>query len=198
MSLTTKQESFATACAKGENASDAYRSAYKTTRMTPKTVHEEASRLLANPKVAARIAELRVPAMKAARLEIEEVQRQHASVLRSDPRKLFRADGSMVPVHELDDETAAAISSIEVREEFEGSGEERKLVGYTKKIRFWDKTAALNMAMRHFGQFERDNVQQRENLTLIVNLVDGKPATNGHAPVPIQAKLIEGKVRTAE
>ena len=39
-------------------------------------------------------------------------------------------------------ETAAAVSSVEVREEFEGQGESRKLVGYTKKIK-WDKTAAI-------------------------------------------------------
>lgn len=33
------------------------------------------------------------------------------------------------------------------------------LVG-PKKIKFWDKTAALNMAMRHFGLFKRNNRKQ--------------------------------------
>ena len=74
-------------------------------------------------------------------------------------------------------ETAAAISSVEVREEFEGQGESRKLVGYTKKIKFWDKTAAINMAMRHLGQFERDNSQRMPNLAIQVNLVGPEPAT---------------------
>jgi hypothetical protein len=32
----------------------------------------------------------------------------------------------MIPVHELDDETAAAIASVEVREEFEGQGGNRR------------------------------------------------------------------------
>jgi phage terminase small subunit len=83
----------------------------------------------------------------------------------------------MIPVHELDDETAAAISSVEVREEFEGHGENRKLVGYTKKIRFWDKTAAVNMAMKHFGLFEKDNSLKAANLALQVNLVQAPART---------------------
>jgi phage terminase small subunit len=74
----------------------------------------------------------------------------------------------------LDDETAAAIASIEVREEFEGHGEGRRLVGYTKKIRFWDKTAAISMAMKHLGLFERHNVQQQPNVNLQINIV-GSP-----------------------
>ena len=64
MPLTPKQEAFATACAKGESASAAYRGTYDASRMTAKTVNEAASRLLANSKVSARIAELRAPALR--------------------------------------------------------------------------------------------------------------------------------------
>jgi hypothetical protein len=64
-----------------------------------------------------------------------------------------------------------------VREEFEGRGKNWKLVGYTKKIRFWDKNAAIDKAMRQLGQFERDNTQRSENLSPQVMLV-GAP-TNG-------------------
>jgi phage terminase small subunit len=95
----------------------------------------------------------------------------------------------MIPVHELDDETAAAIASVEVREEFEGQGEGRKLVGYTKKIRFWDKPAAINMAMKHLGLFERDNSQRRENLAIQVVLVDAEQ------PAAVQATLVDGKAQ---
>ena len=175
--LTAKQEAFAVAVAKGSNASDAYRAVYSAGRMTAKSINEEASHLLANPKVASRVAELRAPAMKAARLEIEETLRQLAYVLRSDARRLFRPDGSLIPVHELDAETAAAIASVEVREEFEGQGENRRLVGYTRKVKFWDKNAALEKAMRHLGAFERDNRQLGQNLAIQVNLIgpESKP-----------------------
>jgi phage terminase small subunit len=177
MALTPKQEEFARACAKGETASAAYRTAYNANNMSAAAVHVSACRLLKNPKVTLRVEELRAPALAAARLDVEETQRQLACVMRSDARKLYRPDGSMIPVHELDADTAAAIASIEVREEFEGRGKNRKLVGYTKKIRFWDKNAAIDKAMRQLGQFERDNTQRSDNLSLQVMLV-GAP-TNG-------------------
>lgn len=98
--------------------------------------------------------------MKAARLEIEETLRQLACVLRSDARRLFRPDGSLIPVHELDDATAAAISSIELDDQ-----------GRLKKIRLWSKTDAIDKAMRHLGLFEKNNRQQGQNLAIQVNLV---------------------------
>jgi phage terminase small subunit len=38
---------------------DAYRSAYNTSRMTDKTIHESASKLMADHKISTRVAELR-------------------------------------------------------------------------------------------------------------------------------------------
>ena len=57
--LTAKQEEFAKAIAEGMNQSDAYRSAYSTNRMTDKTIWENASRLMGDSKVLARVKELR-------------------------------------------------------------------------------------------------------------------------------------------
>jgi hypothetical protein len=42
------------------------------------------------------------------------------------------------------------------------------VVRRTIKVRFWDKVAALDKAMRLLGLYERDNTQQRENLSLQV------------------------------
>jgi phage terminase small subunit len=57
--LTAKQEQFVKNIIDGMNQADAYRSAYDTSRMTDKTVHEKASRLMADDKVRARLGELR-------------------------------------------------------------------------------------------------------------------------------------------
>jgi phage terminase small subunit len=58
--LTEKQERFAQAVAlEGMTYSDAYRSAYDTSRMSDKTVNEKASLLASNDKIRARITELR-------------------------------------------------------------------------------------------------------------------------------------------
>ena len=57
MSLTPKQEAFVQSYLETGNASEAYRLSYDT-KAAPKTVHEKASRLLAEGKVGARLAEL--------------------------------------------------------------------------------------------------------------------------------------------
>lgn len=58
--LTDKQEKFAQAVAlEGMSLSDAYRSAYDTSKMKDKTINEKASRLAADGNIGARIDELR-------------------------------------------------------------------------------------------------------------------------------------------
>lgn len=57
--LTAKQEKFVQNIIEGMSQADAYRSAYDTSKMTDKTVHEKASVLASNDKVRARLTELR-------------------------------------------------------------------------------------------------------------------------------------------
>jgi len=53
--LTEKQEAFAQRLAEGLTNSEAYRLAYAADTMAPGTVHSEASKLAAHPKVTARL-----------------------------------------------------------------------------------------------------------------------------------------------
>lgn len=57
--LTPKQEVFARKVVEGMTQADAYRAAYSCKRMTDKTIWENASRLMADSKVQARVKELR-------------------------------------------------------------------------------------------------------------------------------------------
>ena len=57
--LTAKQEKFVQNIIKGMTQADAYRDAYDTKRMTDKSIHEAASKLVNNTKVATRLEELR-------------------------------------------------------------------------------------------------------------------------------------------
>lgn len=57
--LTPKQEKFVNCIIEGMSQADAYRSAYNTSRMTDKSIHESASKLMADPKISTRVAELR-------------------------------------------------------------------------------------------------------------------------------------------
>ena len=59
MKLTDKQERFAIAVAEGKTQADAYREAYDASKMTNKSIVENASKLMVNANVAPRIEELR-------------------------------------------------------------------------------------------------------------------------------------------
>ena len=76
-----------------------------------------------------------------------------ARVAFADPRKLFNEDGSPKPIHELDDDTAMAIDSIEVVEQYQGSGEERQFTGYVKKYRFSKRGEAQDKLMKHLNGY---------------------------------------------
>lgn len=74
-----------------------------------------------------------------------------ARVAFSDLRKLYNEDGSLKLPSEWDDDEAAAIAGVEVLEEFSGRGEDRTLVGFTKKVRVFDKIKALELLSKHLG-----------------------------------------------
>jgi hypothetical protein len=59
MKLTEKQESFAQLIAGGSTQADAYREAYDAENMTNDSVHQEASRVIKNLKVATRVKQLK-------------------------------------------------------------------------------------------------------------------------------------------
>ena len=72
--LTAKQMKFVEEVSEGGSQSNAYRKAYDTSQMAPKTIWEEASRLRRHPKVAARIKELE--AEKEARRRMQVLSRE--------------------------------------------------------------------------------------------------------------------------
>lgn len=158
--LTLKQEAFAVAYAKSGNASEAYRDAYNAVKATSKTINEMASRLLGDRKISARIAALQAPALRKAEITVERSLLEDARLAYSDVRKLYKPDGSLIPVHELDDDTAAAIASIEYDKD----------TGKVSKIKFWDKSSALDKSFKHLGLYEKDNAQQAESLSLRVEI----------------------------
>ena len=57
--LTSKQEAFAQGIADGLGQADAYRMAYDAEGMKDESVYPQASKLMKNPKIATRVAELK-------------------------------------------------------------------------------------------------------------------------------------------
>jgi phage terminase small subunit len=69
--MTPKQEAFAAAYLAVGNASEAYRRVYSAKSMSAASVNRAAKALMDNPKIAARVAEMRAPAVKAAQMTVE-------------------------------------------------------------------------------------------------------------------------------
>lgn len=156
---------------------------------SPKAAAQQASRLLTDAKIreALRGAREQHAASQAAEvqaltLDAERTRREIARLAYFDPRKLFRPDGSPKPINELDDDTAAALAGMDVLEEYEGTGENRVFVGYTKKYKIADKNAALDKAAKIDGLFEKDNKQKVDPLLALLN--GRKARTLGVNPNP--------------
>lgn len=73
MALTPKQENFCLAYLETGNASEAYRRAYDCEGAKPETVNRTAKEVLDNPKIAARLAELREPIMQRHAITVDDL-----------------------------------------------------------------------------------------------------------------------------
>ena len=157
MPLTQKQAVFCQAYLRTGNASEAYRQAYNAGKMAEQTIWRKACAMLKKGKVRARVGELRQMVQQLVVVDEARTIEELASIVFSDPRDYFDADGKMKPPKDWNAKMAAAVASIEVDEITMGGD---KVLGYTKKLKFWDKNAACSNLMKHLGMFERDNQQR--------------------------------------
>jgi phage terminase small subunit len=156
--LNELQARFVVEYLKDLNGTQAYkRAGYKA---NSSVAANQAAWLLANPKVIAALKAKREQMLTAADLSTERTLREIARIAYFDQRKMMTADGAPIPLHQLDDDTAAALAGMDVLEQYEGVGEDRKLVGLVKKYKIADKNAALEKAAKILGLFEKDNAQK--------------------------------------
>ena len=115
------------------------------------------ARLLGNARIKAAIDAGRAKTAEKLQISRERVLSEYMKLAFCDPRKFFKDDGTVKHPTELDDETAAALSSFEVLEEFAGQGNNRFQIGDTKKVKWTDKKAALDSIARMMG-FNQDKM----------------------------------------
>jgi phage terminase small subunit len=130
-----------------------------------KTAKEQASRLLTNAHIGAAVQQRLAVSTKKAHLTVERIDQEIARLAFSDKRKLYRPDGTLKAPHEWDDDTAAAVAGVEVSELWEGHGEDREQVGVVKKVKVWDKPAALTLAARRLALL-RDKTDDEHALVI--------------------------------
>lgn len=133
------------------NATEAYkRAGYKA---TGNAAEAGAARLLRNAKVAEAIEEAREARTRRTQVGADDVIRQLVRMGFSDIRKLFTPQGQLKPLHELDDDTAAAVASFEVvTKEIPMPGDEPPEIEYVHKVKMVDKIKPLELIGKHMGK----------------------------------------------
>ena len=149
MALTDKQRRFAAEYSVDFNATQAaIRAGYKATN-----ADVTGPRLLGNVGIQELV---RAKSAKVeAKLEVtkEFVLGELLTIAKLDLGDAYDASGNLKPVHEIPDHVRRAMAGLETDEIWAGKGEDRVLVGITKKVKFLDKIRALEALGRHLKLF---------------------------------------------
>lgn len=145
--LTPKQRDFVAQYLIDMNGTQAYLRV--SPGVTEKSAGVAATRLLADARIQDAIATARADSAKRLELTRDDVIAQYRRIGFSDPRKFFDAHGQLKPIHELDDDTAAALQGFDV--------EMRMLDGVDEppvpvvKVKWADRKTALDSIMKAQG-----------------------------------------------
>lgn len=152
MALTDKQARFVEEYLVDLNATQAaIRAGY-----SEGTAHSIGSENLGKPEIAQAIADAQKERSERTQVTQDMVVQELARIGFSDLRKMLTDRGSLLDPQDWDDDTAAAISSIEVVTNAGDRGTDedgRKVIDHTHKIKTWDKNSALEKLAKHLGMF---------------------------------------------
>lgn len=145
--LTPKQQLFVEEYIKDLNATQAYiRAGYKA---RGRAAENNASRLLGkNAGVAAAIQERMDRRSERTQVQADDVVRQLVRMGLSDPRRLYDADGNLLPPHKLPEDIAMAVQAVDVIRNISPEGE----VTETYKYKLSDRVKPLEMIGKHLGK----------------------------------------------
>lgn len=153
--LTEKQEAFCQSYLLDFNGARAAKEA----GYAEDSARQEASRLLTNVNIRARIYQLRKEMGKLFNITRERIAQEYSRIAFFDIKKAFDAEGELIPITQLDDDTAAAIAGIEVSNDWEKDENNRPvIVGQLKKIKISDKRSALDSLVKLMGYAEPDKM----------------------------------------
>jgi phage terminase small subunit len=148
MNLNPRKQRFITEYLVDLNATQAaIRAGYRRT-----SAHNQGCRLLRDPEVAQAVTHAQQARAERTAITQDRVLREYARLAFFDARQVLYPDGSPRPLHELDEDTAAAISGIEIST-LAGRARDGSEAATVRKYRLADKKPALDALARHLGLF---------------------------------------------
>jgi len=116
-------------------------------------------------------------ALTTAEVTTERTLLEIARVAYWDPRKMFDEQGNLIPITELDYDTAAAIAGLEVERRTEGHGDEKE-VYHVLKVKIASKVAALDLLTRLDLEAQRKGASGPMQAAPVFNVQFVKPQLN--------------------
>lgn len=144
-----------------------------------RSAKEIASENLTKPNIKKWIEDQQKAAAKRTELTQDRILQEYAKIAFSDIRKIFNEQNAVIDIKDIDDDTAASISSTESFEEYSRDG---VLTGFTKKVKLWDKVRALDSISKVLGYNAAEKLEVENTGTLnIVSATDYKKlSSNEH------------------
>lgn len=124
-------------------------------KANPNSAGVEASKLLGKPKIQAQVEHLADERSKRTQLDGDKVLGDLNSISSSDIRALYDEKGCILQPHQWPDDIAMAVKEIQVDELKEWNPDTKTMdfIGYTKKIKFWDKIKTRELIGKHLKLF---------------------------------------------
>ncbi len=171
MSLTSREKRFVAEYLKDQNATKAIvRCGYKG-----KNARVIGPRLYARVGVRAAIDAKLDKIHEDAGVTQERILTALLRIAEIDPRKLFDKSGLLLKIHEIPDQIAATIASIESDD---SNGEVRK-------IKFWDKTRALELLGKHLKMFtDRAEISDGSGAPVVIQFMPANYDPTKNRPSP--------------
>lgn len=187
--LTAKQTAFAEHYALHKDASAAYRAAYDAADMAPDTIRSQASRLLRNPLVAARVAKLSERVTKIAEerfdITVDKILQELAAIAFANVQDYVTVDEETgIPMPDFRKVTRkqfAALTEV-VFEDIETGQRTGKRV----KFKLGPKKEALVDLGRHYGMFKDQGTINVNHTGTVTQKVES-PADIAAAPTKAEA-----------
>lgn len=145
-------------------------------KYSEKTAAEQASRLLTNAKITEKIQGLMKKRLERIDFDADTVLQELLKIALVDIGEAFDETGKLLPIKLMPKHLRQSIASVETFEEFQGRGEEREYIGDTKRVKFWDKTRALELLGKNLKLFT--DLKELSGRVTLEDLVAG-PAEEG-------------------
>ncbi|HHW1969401.1 TPA: terminase small subunit [Pseudomonas aeruginosa] len=197
MALTKKQRLFVDEYLIDLNATQAAIRAGYSTRLATEIGYQ----LLQRPEVAQAIQAAMAERSKRTEVEADYVIRRLREIDEMDVLDILEDDGSFRSIRDWPKAWRQFLSGIEIAELFEGRGDDRRIAGVLRKVKWPDKLRNLELLSRHVGtesaaldlELKRlDVAKKRAELKLLENPEDEAP------PTSVAVTIIDARVRDAD